>query len=191
MSRTRCWVIIILTIIAIVLIGLNIADRDREKPILVANNQPTYTSEHATTRVYNLSGGLNYLLVTEHVEYFAEDATSWFTKPVMTQYDENKVATWEVSADRAKLMNDRMLYLYGNVEVNALTPDAQLRKITTDNANINLITQDISSDDLVTLYGTSFNSSGMKMRGNLRNKTAQLIEKVKTSYEIQTQQTQP
>jgi len=191
MSRTKRWVIIFLSIIAIVLIGLNVTGSDNDEPVIVNNDEPTYTSEQAITRVYNLTGALNYRLVTENVEYFSSDSTSWFTKPVMTQYDERKLATWEIRADRAKLTNDRMLYLYGNVVVNALTPDAQLRKITTDNASINLTTQDISSDDQVTLYGTSFNSSGMKMRGNLRNKTAQLIEKVKTSYEIQTQQTQP
>ena len=191
MSRTKRWVFIFLSIIAIVLIGLNITGSDKDEPVIVNNDEPTYTSEQAITRVYNLTGGLNYRLITENVEYFSADSTSWFTKPVMTQYDERKLATWEIRADRAKLTNDRMLYLYGNVVVNALTPDAQLRKITTDNASINLTTQDISSDDQVTLYGTSFNSSGMKMRGNLRHKTAQLIEKVKTSYEIQTQQTQP
>ncbi|MDR5650589.1 LPS export ABC transporter periplasmic protein LptC, partial [Staphylococcus nepalensis] len=36
-----------------------------------------------------------------------------------------------VKADKAKLTNDRMLYLYGHVEVNALVPDSQLRRITT------------------------------------------------------------
>lgn len=191
MSRTKRWVIIFLAISAIVLIGANITGKDNDEPVVVDNNEPTYTTEQALTRVYNLNGALNYRLVTENVEHFAADSISWFTKPVMTQYDEHKLATWEIHADRAKLTRDRMLYLYGNVVVSALTPDSQLRKITTDNASINLITQDISSDDMVTLYGTSFNSSGMKMRGNLRQKTAQLIEKVKTSYEIQTQQTQP
>ncbi len=109
----------------------------------------------------------------------------------MTTFDTNKVPTWSVKADRAKLTNDRMLYLTGHVEVNALTPDSQLRKITTDKAEINLVTQDVTSDTLVTLYGTSFNSSGLKMRGNLRSKNAELIEKVRTSYEIQNKQTQP
>lgn len=32
-----------------------------------------------------------------------------------------------------------------------------------------------------------FTSNGMKMRGNLRTKTAELIDKVKTNYEIQNQ----
>ncbi len=91
---------------------------------------------------------------------------------------------------KTKLTNDRMLYLYGHVEVNALVPDSQLRRITTDNAQINLVTH-ATSEDLVTLYGTTFNSSGLKMRGNLRSKNAELIEKVETSYETQNKQTQP
>jgi hypothetical protein len=36
----------------------------------------------------------------------------------------------------------------------------------------------------ITLYGTTFNSSGLKMRGNLRSKNAELIEKVRTSYGV-------
>ncbi|EPN9630168.1 LPS export ABC transporter periplasmic protein LptC [Cronobacter sakazakii] len=191
MSKTRRWVIILLALAALVLIGINLADQDESGPTTVNSNEPTYQSEQSNTRVYSPEGALNYRLVAQHVEYFSDDGVSWFTQPVMTTFDTNKVPTWSVKADRAKLTNDRMLYLTGHVEVNALTPDSQLRKITTDKAEINLVTQDVTSDTLVTLYGTSFNSSGLKMRGNLRSKNAELIEKVRTSYEIQNKQTQP
>ncbi|EGT5681160.1 LPS export ABC transporter periplasmic protein LptC [Cronobacter turicensis] len=191
MSKTRRWVIILLALAALVLIGINLADQDEAGPTTVNSNEPTYQSEQSNTVVYSPEGALNYRLVAQHVEYFSEDGVSWFTQPVMTTFDANKVPTWSVKADRAKLTNDRMLYLTGHVEVNALTPDSQLRKITTDKAEINLVTQDVTSDTLVTLYGTSFNSSGLKMRGNLRSKNAELIEKVRTSYEIQNKQTQP
>ena len=184
MSKTRRWVIILLSLLVLILIGVNLVDKDAVAPPTVNTNEPTYKSEHSTTLAYSPEGALNYRLVAEHVEYFSETAVSWFTNPVMTQYDENKVATWSLRADRAKLTNDRMLYLYGNVVLTALTPDSQLRKITTDNAQVNLVTQDVASDDKVTLYGTSFNSTGLKMRGNLRSKNAELIEKVRTSYEI-------
>lgn len=66
-----------------------------------------------------------------------------------------------------------------------MTPTSQLERITTDNAQVNLVTQDISSDDEVTLYGSNFTSHGLKMRGNMRDKTARLIDKVNTYYEIQ------
>ena len=191
MSKTRRWVIILLALAALVLIGLNLADKDDTSQYVANANDPTYQSEHTDTVVYSPEGALSYRLIAEHVEYFSDQALSWFTRPVLTTFDTNKVPTWSIKADKAKLTNDRMLYLYGHVEINALTEDAQLRKITTDNAQVNLITQDVASDDLVTLYGTSFNSSGLKMRGNLRSKTAELIEKVRTSYEIQNKQTQP
>ncbi|WP_312947803.1 LPS export ABC transporter periplasmic protein LptC [Superficieibacter sp.] len=191
MSKTRRWVIILLSLVALILIGVNLVSKDDTGENVVSTSDPTYRSEHTDTVVYSPEGALNYHLIAQHVEYYSDQATTWFTQPLLTTYDTTKVETWSIKADKAKLTNDRMLYLYGHVEVNALTPDAQLRKITTDNAIVNLITQDVTSDDLVTLYGTTFNSSGLKMRGNLRNKNAELIEKVRTSYEIQNKQTQP
>ena len=191
MSKTRRWVIILLSLVALVLIGLNLADKEDSGPVTTNAGDPTYKSEHTDTVVYSPEGALSYRLIAEHVEYFSDQSLSWFTRPVLTTFDAAKVPTWSIKADKAKLTNDRMLYLYGHVEINALTEDAQLRKITTDNAQVNLITQDVSSDDLVTLYGTTFNSSGLRMRGNLRSKNAELIEKVRTSYEIQNKQTQP
>ncbi|KNC90663.1 LPS export ABC transporter periplasmic protein LptC [Trabulsiella odontotermitis] len=191
MSKTRRWVIILLSLLVLILIGVNLASNDDSEQTVTNTSDPTYKSEHTDTVVYSPEGALNYRLIAEHVEYFSDQAISWFTNPVLTTFDTDKVPTWSIKADKAKLTNDRMLYLYGHVEVNALTADSQLRKITTDNAQVNLVTQDVTSDDLVTLYGTTFNSSGLKMRGNLRSKNAELIEKVRTSYEIQNKQTQP
>ena len=191
MSKTRRWVIILLSLVVLILIGVNLASNDDSEQTVTNTSDPTYRSEHTDTVVYSPEGALNYRLIAEHVEYFSDQAISWFTNPVLTTIDTDKVPTWSIKADKAKLTNDRMLYLYGHVEVNALTADSQLRKITTDNAQVNLVTQDVTSDDLVTLYGTTFNSSGLKMRGNLRSKNAELIEKVRTSYEIQNKQTQP
>ncbi len=191
MSKTRRWVIILLSLAVLVLIGVNLTDRDDDSEVAINSSEPTYRSEHTDSVVYSPEGALNYRLIAQHVEYFSDQAVSWFTQPVLTTFDENKVPTWSIRSDKAKLTDDRMLYLYGHVEVNALTAESQLRKITTDNAQINLITQDVTSNDLVTLYGTTFNSSGLKMRGNLRSQNAELIEKVRTSYEIQNKQTQP
>lgn len=191
MSKTRRWITLLLVLVALILIGVNIADNEETQTDVVNTSDPTYKSDHSDTVVYSPEGALNYRLIAQHVEHFSEEGVSWFTQTVMTTFDTNKVPTWSIKSDRAKLTNDRMLYLYGHVEVNALTADSQLRKITTDNAQINLVTQDVTSQDLVTLYGTTFNSSGMRMRGNLRSKNAELIEKVRTSYEIQNKQTQP
>ncbi len=191
MSKTRRWVIILLALAALILIGINLTSKDDADPVATNSADPTYKSQHTDTVVYSPEGALNYRLIAKNVEYFSTEGVSWFTQPVLTTFDENKVPGWSIKSDKAKLTDDKMLYLYGHVEVNALTAEAQLRKITTDNAQINLVTQDVASDDQVTLYGTTFNSTGLKMRGNLRSKNAELIEKVRTSYEIQNKQTQP
>lgn len=186
MSRMKLILTVVLTLIAVALIGWNMADMDDNKTTTPPDDkEPTYQSQQMVTIVYNPEGQLNYKLTAEDVKYYAASEETWFTKPVMIMFDKDTVATWSVRADRAKLTKNRMLYLYGNVEVNSLTPTSQLEKIKTDNADVNLITQDISSDDHVTLYGANFTSEGMKMRGNLRSKTAKLIEKVKTYYEVQ------
>ncbi|XTZ38883.1 LPS export ABC transporter periplasmic protein LptC [Salmonella enterica] len=191
MSKTRRWVIILLSLVALVLIGINLTAEDETEQTATNNADPTYTSKHTDTVVYSPDGALNYRLIAQNVEYFSADGISWFAQPVLTTFDQEKVPTWSIKSDKAKLTEDRMLYLYGHVEVNALTADAQLRKITTDNAQINLVTQDVTSNDQVTLYGTTFKSTGLKMRGNLRSKNAELIEKVRSSYEIPNKQTQP
>ncbi|QHM73668.1 LPS export ABC transporter periplasmic protein LptC [Mixta intestinalis] len=188
MSKTRRWLTLLLGLIAIILIGWNLAGNDNDRtPVETNNQEPTYTSANSSTVVYNPTGALSYKLVSDKVTWFAAEEISWFDNPLMTTYDENKIPAWSVRADKAKLTKDRMLYLYGHVEVNSLTKDAQIDRIKTDNAQVNLVTQDVQSDDQVTLYGRSFNSTGMKMRGNLRTKTAELIEKVKTNYEINAQ----
>ncbi len=188
MSTSRRWITLLLAVIAVVLIGWNLTNQEAPPSHVVQDDQsPTYTTASSHTVVYNPEGALAYQLQSDKVSYFDTEQVSWFEHPVMTTYDQQKAPAWSVKADKAKLTRNRMLYLYGHVEVNALNPDAKLERIITDNAQVNLATQDVTSNDQVTLYGQGFRSTGMKLRGNLRAKTAELIEKVKTDYEIQNQ----
>lgn len=91
MSKTRRWVIILLSLLALILIGLNLANTDDTAQPEVNPNDPTYKSEHTDTVVYSPEGALSYRLIAEHVEYFPSGGL-WFTKPVMTTFDTNKGA---------------------------------------------------------------------------------------------------
>ncbi|OTA19286.1 LPS export ABC transporter periplasmic protein LptC [Xenorhabdus beddingii] len=197
MSKIQSWLIAILVLIALALIGWNLShvNDDTSSPV-VDDGYPTYQTREATTFVYDPEGKLVYKLVADDVKNYATTKLTWFTNPVLTTFDPNShpgtpVDTWTVRANQAKLTNDKMLYLYGDVQVDSLTDASQLQRITTDNATVNLTTQDVASDDQVTLTGVGIKSVGMKMRGNLRNKTAELIEKVTTHYEIPHEQPNP
>lgn len=192
MSNTMHWLIALLGLLALVLIGWSLADNDSSRfQVSVNTAQPTYQSEYTTTVVYNLTGELNYKLEAYHVNHFNKQKITWFTRPVATMFDKNKVPSWILKADKAKLTEDRILYMYGHVQVDSLNDVSQIKRIRTNNAVVNLVTQDIFSDDEITLSGNGFNSTGMKMRGNLHNKTAELIEKVRTFYDIQDAQCTP
>ncbi len=80
-----------------------------------------------------------------------------------------------------------MLYLDGNVIAQSLSAQSRLQRIETQRAVVNLTTQDISSDQMVKLNGQNFNSTGLKLTGNLQQQVATLKEQVKTYYEISKQ----
>ncbi|XOD70407.1 MAG: LPS export ABC transporter periplasmic protein LptC [Sodalis sp. (in: enterobacteria)] len=185
MSMITRWAIVLLGLMVFVLISLKLANTDLAVPRAPANAwEPSYQSGQTSMMAYNLEGRLNYKLLADHVSYSSEEKFTWFTYPVATTFDKNNTPSWRVKAAKAKLTQGRMLYLYGHVQLDDLNDVFQIKRITTDNAVINLVTQDIFSDNEVTLYGNGFHSTGTKMRGNLRNKIAELIEKVKTSYEV-------
>ena len=79
------------------------------------------------------------------------------------------------------------VYLEGGVVAESLDPLSRLQRVETEAAVINLKTQDITSDTQVKINGLNFNSSGLKLVGNLRQQVATLKEQVKTYYEINKQ----
>lgn len=193
MSRFKFWVTIILLLVALGLIGWNLSgsSEDSNDGIIVNDGQPSYQAKDSQTFVHEPSGELAYKLVASEVQNFAQEKITWFTEPVLTTYDPDSTPTWVVRAKKAKLTNDKMLYLYGDVQVESLTTDTQLQRILTESAVVNLTTQDISSEDEVTILGVGLKSVGMKMRGNMRNRSAELIEKVNTYYEIPNENKNP
>lgn len=192
MNKFKFWLNIILTLIVLALIGWNLADiYQPKKPAMIDNSQPNYQTGNAVTHVYNLMGKLSYKLITNEIHHFSNNKISWFINPVLTTYNTKSIPTWTIRANKAKLTNNNMLYLYGNVQVNNLNPTSDLQLILTENAIINLITQDVSSNDKVTVIGIGLRSVGMKMRGNIRTYTAELIEDVKTYYETLNKQNAP
>ena len=66
MSKTRRWVIILLSLAVLVMIGINLADKEDTAQVVVNNNEPTYKSEHTDTVVYSPEGAMSYHLIAQH-----------------------------------------------------------------------------------------------------------------------------
>ncbi|HBO23081.1 MAG TPA: LPS export ABC transporter periplasmic protein LptC [Providencia sp.] len=192
MSNSKKWLIIILSLIVLGLIGWNLSGNDSVNMTgsVINDGQPNYQTDDSVTFVYNPTGDLSYKLVADKIDNYTESKITWFSKPVLTTYNDAGIPTWTISSFKARLTKDNVLYLYSDVQVNSLTKESQLQRITTESAVVNLTTQDVSSDDKVTIIGQGLNSTGLKMKGNLRTKTAELIEDVKTHYVLQPEEQQ-
>ncbi len=165
-------------------------------------DSPDYIGNKMETTVFSPEGKKQYLSTADKVKHYTVDGHTEFEMPLVYLFDvstsnnaekSNNPAkllesqSWKLSAKKAKLTKNEMLYLEGDVIAESLEPTSRLQRIETQAAEVNLKTQDISSDTMVKINGQNFNSTGLKMVGNLRQQIATLKEQVKTYYEINKQ----
>ena len=182
---------IILAVIALGLLAwfysLNKEDGSLKDLIKTADS-PEYVGQKMSTTVYSPTGKKQYLATSAKVEHYTSDGHTDFQQPVVLLLDieiqNTDKESWKLSADKARLTKDNMLYLDGNVIAQSLSAQSRLQRIETQRAVVNLTTQDISSDQMVKLNGQNFNSTGLKLTGNLQQQVATLKEQVKTYYEV-------
>lgn len=195
---------IILGIITLCALGwyysLNQDNSDLQS-LVKAPDSPDYIGDKMKTTVFSPEGKKQYLALSDKVEHFSQNGKTNFTSPLVYLFDslqnhaEGKNDTtkllegqsWKLSAQNAVLTKDEMLYLNGDVVVQSLEPTSRLQRVETQSAVVNLKTQDITSDSMVKINGQNFNSTGLKMVGNLRQQAATLKEQVKTYYEVSQQ----
>ena len=183
---------VFLSVITLVLLAwyYSLNQDDQQLATLIKKEEsPEYIGHKMSTVVYSPTGKKQYLATSDKVEYYDYDGHTNFERPLVYLFEiENQKTqqkeSWKLSADRAILTKDNMLYLKGNVIAETLLPQSKLQRIETEDAKVNLNTQDISSDNTVKINGQNFTSTGLKLTGNLQQQIANLKEQVKTYYEI-------
>lgn len=195
---------VILGVIALCALGwfysLHNAEPDLQH-LVKTENSPDYIGDKMETTVFSPEGKKQYLALSDKVEHYVSDEHTDFTSPLVYLYntptEEQAKPTqekallaaqsWKLSARKATLTKDQMLYLEGDVVAQSLEPASRLQRVETQAAVVNLKTQDITSDTTVKINGQNFNSTGLKLVGNLRQQVATLKEQVKTYYEVSKQ----
>lgn len=172
-------------------------DDEKLTDLIKPPEKPEYIGQKMETVVFSPTGEKQYVALSDKVEHFTFDGHTDFTKPVVYVLDvpinkddtesavKNQIESWKLTADKATLSKDNMLSLKGNVVAQSLVESSKLQRIATESAVVNLKTQDITSNSMVTINGQNLTSTGLKLTGNLKQQTATLKEQVKTHYEIQ------
>ncbi len=172
-------------------------DDEKLTDLIKPPEKPEYIGQKMETVVFSPTGEKQYVALSDKVEHFTFDGHTDFTKPVVYVLDvpinkddtesavKNQIESWKLTADKATLSKDNMLNLKGNVVAQSLVESSKLQRIATESAVVNLKTQDITSNSMVTINGQNLTSTGLKLTGNLKQQIATLKEQVKTHYEIQ------
>ncbi|XKM13896.1 LPS export ABC transporter periplasmic protein LptC [Orbaceae bacterium ac157xtp] len=185
-KKNLLYIILIILVTAIYYYYQGQEAHPEAEPQTDLTTQPIYQSDKMQTLIYNLSGKLSYKITSQHAEYLENTKEAQFTAPFITLYNQNNNASWNITSNFATLTNDKKLILKGDVKLDNLLPDNQIQSILTNNANVDLITQIVTSNEKVTIQGTSFSSTGYRLYGNLREKKADILENVKTYYNTTT-----
>ncbi|WP_159714916.1 LPS export ABC transporter periplasmic protein LptC [Blochmannia endosymbiont of Camponotus nipponensis] len=181
--------ILISLILIIILLSIII-----NKSLIIPNvSSHSFTNHGICTRqgnnvvinIYNKIGQLKFKLTAHCIQYFSDQQITWFIYPNVTAFDEKNIPTWKITANQAKLSYEKILHLYEYVYVTNLKNNACFQSIETNQATINLITQDFISNEKVIIHGHCFYSIGMKMDANLHTQTAKLIDNTQIYYDIQ------
>lgn len=140
-----------------------------------------YVGDRIQASVYNLQGSLHYRALAKEVQYFAESERTEFIQPELELFDQEKTKTqWKLTAERAELSKEHILYLTGNVNIESSDSTSRLQKINTETLSIDLNSQDIYSDSQVTSQGQGFTTTGLGLEGNLKTQQTKLKQNVKT-----------
>ena len=152
--------------------------------LIKKEGMPDYTGNRMSTSVFNLEGKPEYYAEAEEIKRYEESEKTEFTNPLVNLFDKlTALKQWKLSADHAEINAERILTLSGNVTLQALEPTSKLQRIETDHLSVNLTTQDVFTDSEVKSQGLGFTTSGIGLKGNLKQQVATLLKDVKSYIE--------
>lgn len=152
--------------------------------LIKKEGEPEYTGNRMETMVYDEQGLPQYFAAADEIKRYESTERTEFFRPFLELFSkENALRQWKVTADNAEITKERMLFLRGNVKIESLEANSRLQRIETDSLDVDLTTQDISSESIVKSTGLGFSSTGKGLTGNLKKQTATLLQDVKTYIE--------
>jgi len=163
-------------------------DKEQNSAIQVAPNYelPMFSGKNLDNVSYNQQGVRNYVITSQHLDYYAKSGNTTFEYPVLKVYQQGVTQEWQVTANRGILTKDHVLILYDNVLANNLLAGSAFDKLSTAKLSIQLDNRDFWADSEVKMNGPQFETRGQAMKGNFSEHSAVLYNHVQGRYEILT-----
>ncbi|QHB17486.1 LPS export ABC transporter periplasmic protein LptC [Mannheimia pernigra] len=179
---------IILLIIVAILGGWYYSLKEKDNigldHLIKKEGQPEYVGSKISTTVYDLKGNPQYFAQASNIKRYESTERTEFSQPFIELFAKDSTQKqWKVSADYAEITKEKILNLKGNIKLDALDPASRLQQITTDTLTVDLNTQNIFTESAVKSIGSGFTTTGVGLKGNLKQQVATLQKEVKSYIE--------
>ncbi|CUS47429.1 MAG: lipopolysaccharide export system permease component LptC [Idiomarinaceae bacterium HL-53] len=182
----------ILLIIAIALVATYLlwqprsTDDDSLQPETVEQILPDFTAENLVSRLYETDGALAHRIRASRMSHFSQQGLTELIEPVYLSYlrdlPENAGNLWQISAQTGSFFEGETLELIDHVNVTNLSEIGYIDNITTEYLKIDLVKQEMVTDQPVLIEGPQFTIRGIGIRVDLESQQLELIEHVETIY---------
>lgn len=145
-------------------------------------SQPYFVAKNTTTQTYTKTGQLDFTVKANQITYYQMDQVTKFDQPEVTVFRNNKQTVWQLTSLNGTLQQQHTLDLVDQVTATNLTHDQHVHLIKTEKMTMDLLKNELHSDQTVTLYGDQIQQQGNGLFANLDDKRVSLLTNVTATY---------
>lgn len=143
---------------------------------------PDFIAEQLTRTVFNEDGQLSELMQADRMEHYEWLGFTQLEAPIFTLLDRAHNLTWQASSLSAVLYPNDKLILDGDVLLQNLATGDLIDRVQTSYLEMSLPSEQLSTDEEVTIFGSGFFIQGLGMQANLNEQTLFIPHHIRTEY---------
>jgi len=181
MMRQLLWFLLILATSALLYSYLELADQPQT---VQADTElvPDFVAYQLTRRSYNQQGELSGEVIAAQMAHFEQLGQVQFEQPAYTLF-ENKLPRWQISSAQGVFYQDNKVILEQQVRVNNLFPDEMFRQVQTEQLEMTVDSQLLTTNRPVVIIGQNFQINGSGLQADLIKQKMQLFKHQGTVYQ--------
>lgn len=144
--------------------------------------KPDFTAQGLYMRVYNQDGELVHRIAADKMTHYSPIGLTELSRPVYVVHTQNQQSNWQVIAEQGSFYDDKTLVLERDIQINSLGDEDFMDRVETSYLIIDTLTETMSTEQPVTIFGKQFTMRGEGMTANLRTQVLELTNHVETIY---------
>ncbi len=175
-------IVIIFSLLAILVWRPFAGPEESEQAAGFRQIKPDFTAAGLIVRVYNADGELGHRIAAEKMTHYSPIGLTELTQPIYLFHMNQDGPVWQVQAEAGSFYADKSLVLERNIEMFNLEAKDYMEKVETSYLTIDTLTETMTTDQKVTIYGRDFIVRGEGMFADLRAQTLEMTRHVETIY---------